>query len=126
MWDAARCKLQRKLVFRKDILFASESVNFERNTNQNVRALDDLCSKDLPEEIPEDVADEIITDAKALIFNKHIRKSFNGLDYEARVSHSNRPLVLKVKKGSIVTCSTKECLNYRLYSVCSHSLAIAQ
>ena len=126
MWDAAKCKLHRKLVFRKDILFASESVNFERNTNQNVRALDDLCSKDLPEEIPEDVADEIITDAKALIFNKHFRKSFNGLDYEARVSHNNRPLVLKVKKRSIVTCSTKECLNYRLYSGCSHSLAIAQ
>ena len=33
---------------------------------------------------PEDVADESITDAKALMFNKHIRKSFNGLDYEAR------------------------------------------
>ena len=126
MWDAAKCKLHRKLVFRKDILFASESVNFERNTNQHVSALDNLCSKDLPEQIPEDVADEIITDAKALTFNKHIRKSFNGLDYEARVSHSNRSLVLKVKKGSIVTCSTKECLNYRLYSVCSHSLAIAQ
>ena len=32
------------------------------------------------------------------------------------------PLVLKVKKGSIVTCSTKECLNCRLYFVCSYSL----
>lgn len=74
------------LFFRNNILFASESVNFERKTNQDISVL------------PEDVADEIITDAIVLIFKKHIRKSFNGLDYEARVSHSNRPLVLKVKK----------------------------
>ena len=86
------------LFFRNNILFASESVNFERKTNQDISVLDDLCSKDLPEQIPEDVADEIITDAIVLIFKKHIRKSFNGLDYEVRVSHSNRPLVLKVKK----------------------------
>ena len=81
---------------------------------------------DQPEEIPEDAADEIATDAKALIFNKHIHKSFNGLDYEARVSHSNQPFVLKVRKGSIATCSTKECLNYRLSCLCIHSLAITQ
>ena len=86
------------LFFRNNILFASESVNFERKTNQDISVLDDLCSKDLQEQIPEDAADEIIADAIVLIFKKHIRKSFNGLDYEARVSHSNRPLVLKVKK----------------------------
>ena len=68
------------LFFRNNILFASESVNFERKTNQDISVLDDLCSKDLPEQIPEDVADEIITDAIVLIFKKHIRKSFNGLD----------------------------------------------
>ena len=72
-----------------------------------------MCSKDLPDQIPENVADKIIKDAKASIFNKHIRKSSNGLDYEVSVSHSNRSLVLKVKNGSIVTC-------------CSHSLATAQ
>ena len=98
MWDAAKCKLHRKLVFQKDILFASGLVNFERNTNQDVSVLNNLCSKDLPDQIPENVADKIITDAKALIFNKHIRKSSNGLDYEVSVSHSNRSLVLKVKK----------------------------
>ena len=70
-----------------------------------------MCSRDSPDQIPENVTDKIITDAKALIFNKHIRKSSNGLDYEVNVSHSNCSLVLKVKKGSIVTCSTKECLN---------------
>lgn len=81
------------LFFRNNILFASESVNFERKTNQDISVLDDLCSKDLQEQIPEDAADETITGANALIFNKHIRKSFNGLDYEALVSHSNQPLV---------------------------------
>ena len=111
MWDAAKCKLHRKLVSQKDILFASKHVNFESNTNQDVSVFNNLCSRDLPDQIPENVADKIITDAKALIFNKHIRKSSNGLDYEVSVSHSNRSLVLKVKKGSIVTCSTKECLN---------------
>ena len=65
----------------------------KKKKNQDIRALDDLCSKDLPEQIPEDAADETITGANALIFNKHIRKSFNGLDYEALVSHSNQPLV---------------------------------
>ena len=87
MWDAAKCKLHRKLVFQKDILFASEHVNFERNTNQDVSVLDNLCSKDLPDQIPENVPDKIITDTKALIFNKHIRQSFNGLDYDVSVSH---------------------------------------
>ena len=104
MWDAVKCKLHRKFAFQKDILFASESLNFERNTNQDISVLDDLYSKDLPEQIPGDVADEIITNAKALIFNKHN-------------SHSNRPFSLIVKKRSIVTCSTKECLNYGLHSV---------
>ena len=42
-----------------------ESVNFERNTNQDVSVLNNLCSKDLPDQIPENVADKIITDAKA-------------------------------------------------------------
>ena len=69
-----------------------------------------MCCKDQPEQIPENAANEIITNAKALLLKKHIRQSFNGLDYQARVSHSNRPLVLKVKKERIVTCSTKECL----------------
>ena len=69
-----------------------------------------MCCKDQPEQIPENVANEIITNAKALLLKKHIRQSFNGLDYQARVSHSNGPLVLKVKKERIVTCSTKECL----------------
>ena len=69
-----------------------------------------MCCKDQPEQIPENVANEIITNVKALLLKKHIRQSFNGLDYQARVSHSNRPLVLKVKKERIVRCNTKECL----------------
>ena len=98
MYDAAKSRLHRKLVFQKDILFTSESVNFERDTNQDIRVLDDLCCKDQPEQIPENAADEIITNAKSLLLKKHIHQSFNGLDYQARVSHSNWPLVLKVKK----------------------------
>ena len=80
MYEAAKYKLHWKLVFQKDILFASESVNFERNTNQDIRVFDDLCCKDQPEQIPENVDDEIITNAKSLLLKKHIRKSFNGLD----------------------------------------------
>ena len=91
MWDAAKCKLHRKLVFQKDILFASESVNFERNTNQDVSVLDNLCSKDLPDQIPENVPDKIITNAKALIFSKHIHQSFNERDYDVSVSHRIGP-----------------------------------
>ena len=91
MWDAAKCKLHRKLVFQKDILFASEYVNFERNANQDVSVLDNLCSKDLPDQIPENVPDKIITDTKALIFNKYIRQSFNGLDYDVSFSHRISP-----------------------------------
>ena len=80
MYDAGKSRLHRKLVFQKDILFASESVNFERKTNQDIRVLDDLCCKDQPEQIPENAADEIITNAKSLLLKKHIRQSFNGLD----------------------------------------------
>ena len=91
MWDAAKCKLHRKLVFQKDFLFASEYVNFERNTNQDVSVLDNLCSKDLPDQIPENVPDKIITDTKALISNKHVGQSFNGLDYDVSVIHRIAP-----------------------------------
>ena len=80
MYDAAKSRLHRKLVFQKDTLFTSESVNFERDTNQDIRVLDDLCCKDQPEHIPENAADEIITNAKSLLLKKHIRQSFNGLD----------------------------------------------
>ena len=69
-----------------------------------------ICVAKTNQKIPENVANEIITNAKALLLKKHIRQSFNGLDYQVRVSHSNRPLVLQVKKERIVTCSTKECL----------------
>ena len=88
IWDGEKCKLHQKLIFGKGILLASKSVSFERNKNQDISALDDLYSEDLPEHA-EDVADETITDAKVLICNKHFRKSYNGLDYEARVNHSN-------------------------------------
>ena len=74
IWYATKCKLYWKLNFRRDILFARESVNFERNPNQDISVLNNLCPKDLPEEIPGDVGDEIITDAKALIFDKRVRK----------------------------------------------------
>ena len=75
----------------KDILSASEYVNFERNANQDVSVLDNLYSKDLPDQIPENVPDKIITDTKALIFNKYIRQSFNGLDYDVSFSHRIGP-----------------------------------
>ena len=80
MYDAAKSRLHRKLVFQKDTLFTSESVNFERDTNQDIRVLDDLCCKDQPEQIPENAVDEIITNAKSLLVKKQIRQSFNGLD----------------------------------------------
>ena len=80
MYDAAKIRLHWKPVFQKDTLFTSESVNFERDTNQDIRVLDDLCCKDQPEQIPENAADEIITNAKSLLLKKHIRQSFNGLD----------------------------------------------
>ena len=59
MWVAAKCKLHRKLVFQKDILFATKSVNFESNTNQDVSVFNNLCSRDLPDQIPENVADKM-------------------------------------------------------------------
>ena len=31
MWDAAKSKFHRKLIFQKDILFATKSINFEKN-----------------------------------------------------------------------------------------------
>ena len=62
-----------------------------KETNQGVSVLDNFCSKDLPDQIPENVPDKIITDTKALIFNKHIRQSFNGLDYDVSVSHRISP-----------------------------------
>ena len=52
MWDAAKSKFHQKLVFQKDILFASESINFEKNTQIRICVLDDLCFKDQPEQIP--------------------------------------------------------------------------
>ena len=74
MWDAVKYKIHRKLSFWRSILFARESVNFERNTNQDISVLNNLCSNELPEGIPEDVGDEIIMTAKALIYSKHVRK----------------------------------------------------
>ena len=61
IWDEEKCKLHQKLIFGKGILLASKSVSFERNKNQDISALDDLYSEDLPEHA-EDVADETITD----------------------------------------------------------------
>ena len=70
-------------MFRKDILFVSDSVNFKTHKSGYKCSWWFVFQKPTRTD-PEDVADESITDAKALMFNKHIRKSFNGLDYEAR------------------------------------------
>ena len=49
--------------------------------------MDDVTSSFLPTCIPEDIRDEMITNAKHLTEIKDVRKAFNNTDFEVREVH---------------------------------------
>ena len=56
--------------------------------------LDDVTSSCLPTCIPEDIRDEMITNAKRLIEIKDARKAFNNIDFEVPRDPTSRALTL--------------------------------
>ena len=67
--------------------------------------MDDVTSSCLPTCIPEDIRDEMITNAKRLIEIKDMRKAFNNIDFEVPRDHTSRPLTLTESKNGVVLCT---------------------
>ena len=90
-----------------------------------IHNVDDLNASSLPSNIPEDIADDIITNAKRLLEGKLIRKAFNSDDYEVARDHTSRSLVVTVTKQGLAACKRNECLHFTMFHICEHSLSVA-
>ena len=107
--------------YASESLQASESVQVDL-----INDINDLSCNNLPFFIPEEVIDEIKTESKELIFEGKIQPSQNGKEYAVPLNHTNKPLIVKIQNNGLTVCRPLECLNYNLYSLCSHILAVAQ
>ena len=81
---------------------------------------------DIPFSIPEEVINEIKTESKELILKGKIQPSQKGKEYAVPLNHTNKSLIVKIKKTCLTVCKPLECLNYNLYSLCSHIVAVAK
>ena len=90
-----------------------------------VNTSEDISSSNLPNFIFSDVAVMILF-AKQIFDQKKIRKSFiNGNQYEVPQKHSQYPITLSFTKTGLVKCKKRECLNYRTYGICDHTIAVS-
>ena len=85
-----------------------------------------IASSCLPTCIPEDIRDEMITNAKRLIEIKNVRKAFNNIDFEVPRDHTSRALTLTVSKKGVVLCKKSECLHFNMFGVCCQRIAVAE
>ena len=78
---------------------------------------------EIPFSILEEVINETKTESKELILKGKIQPSQKGKEYAVPLNHTNKPLIVKIKK---TVCKPLECLNYNLNSLCSHIVAVAK
>ena len=90
-----------------------------------IHGMDDVTTCSLPNNIPDDVKEEIILNARSLIDNNLVRKSFNTSEYEVSRDHTLKVLTLNFNKRGIIGCNSSECLHYTVFKLCSHCLAVA-
>ena len=100
---------------------ASKSVQMDL-----INDINDLSCNNLPFSIPEEVINEIKTESKELILEGKIQPLQKGKKYAIPLNHTKKPLTVKIQNNDLTVCKPLECLNYRLYSLCSHILAVAQ
>ena len=62
--------------------------------------INDLATSDFPY-VPEDVADDIITNSKRLLDENLVRLAFNRNDYEVAREHTSRPLSIAISKNGV-------------------------
>ena len=101
--------------------YASESVQVDL-----INDIDNLSCNNLPFSIPEEVINEIKTESKELISEGKIQPSQNGKEYAFPLNHANKLLIVKIQNTGLTVCKPLECLNYNVYSLCSHIVAVAQ
>ena len=68
-----------------------------------IRGMDDVTASSLPNNIPDDVKEEIILD------NNLVRKAFNTSEYEVSRYHASKLRALNFNKRGIIGCKTSEC-----------------
>ena len=101
--------------------YASKSVQVDL-----INDINDLSCNNLSFPILEEVINEIKTELKELILKGKIQPSQNGKEYAVSLNPTNKPLIVKIQNTGLTFYKPLECLNYDLYSLCSHIVAVAQ
>ena len=129
-WDSTKCKKHRKVAFERNVVaedYASESAQASESVQVDlINDLNCLSCNNLPFSIPVEVINEIKPELKELILKGKIQPSQNGKEYAVPLNHTNKPLIVKIQNNGLTVCKPLECLNYNLYSLCSHTVAVAQ
>ena len=90
-----------------------------------IHDMGDVTASSLPNNIPDNVKEDIILNARRLVDNKLVRKTLNTSEYEVSRDHISKVLTLSFTKRGIIGCKSSECLHYTMFKVCSHCLAVA-
>ena len=122
--DEGKIKKHLELVLNRDLCW-NEKEPEENVEVIPVHCIDDVTASSLPENIPADIKDEMILNARRLIDQNLVRKAFNTDEYEVSRDHTSRALTMTFSKKGIVACKKSECLHYTMFKICSHCLAVA-
>ena len=107
--------------------YVSKSVQVSESVQVDwINDVNDLSCNNLPFSIPEKVINEIKTESKELILEGKIQLSQSRKEYAVPLNHTNKPLIIKILNNGLTVSKPLECLNYNLYYLCSHILAVAQ
>ena len=68
--------------------------------------MDDVTTSSLPNNIPDDVKEEIILNARGLIDNNLVRKAFNTSEYEVSRDRTLKVLTLNFNKRGVIGCKS--------------------
>ena len=79
-----------------------------------INDVNDLTPSSLPASIPEDVASQMITNARRLLDNSQIREAFNSEDYEVPCDDTDRALTITITKNGSAVCKRNEFLHFNM------------
>ena len=85
-----------------------------------IHGMDDTTVNLLPNNIPDDIKEEIILNARLRLRNNLIRKGFNTSEYNLPINHALTLLTINFSKRGIILRKSYECLHFTMFKLCLH------
>ena len=125
--DNMKTKKHLEKVLNAQISREEENENNRWNSEliMPIHSMDGVTASWFPNNIPDDVKDKIISNARRLVDNSLARKAFNTSEYEVSRDQTSKVLTLNFNKRGIIGWKSSECLHYTMFQLCSHSVAVA-